>query len=159
MSQATVEELMEEMYALLEKAVKLPLSGGRTVLDSEEIKAILDEMRDQLPEETRQARAIVADRTQILTDAKKEAESILRDAKERADKLVSQNEITKQAQAKATEMLAQTQARLKEMKRASNDYLDDLLKRTEDSITASLNELRKTRQSIRASLRAGGPKP
>ena len=46
MSQATVEELMEELYALVEKAVKLPLSGGRTVLDGEEVKAILDEMRD-----------------------------------------------------------------------------------------------------------------
>ena len=48
MSQATVEELMEELYALVEKAVKLPLSGGRTVLDGEEVKAILDEMRDHL---------------------------------------------------------------------------------------------------------------
>ncbi len=44
-------------------------------------------------------------------------------------KLISQDEITRQAQAKATEMLAQTQARLKEMKRASNEYLDDLLKK------------------------------
>ena len=154
MSQATVEELMEELYALVEKAVKLPLSGGRTVLDGEEVKAILDEMRDHLPQETRQARAIVADRTQILADAKKEAESIIRTAEERA-KLISQDEITRQAQAKATEMLAQTQARLKEMKRASNEYLDDLLKRTEDSITTSLNELKQTRQNIKASLRSG----
>ena len=145
MSQATVEELMEELYALV----------GRTVLDGEEVKAILDEMRDHLPQETRQARAIVADRTQILADAKKEAESIIRTAEERAKKLISQDEITRQAQAKATEMLAQTQARLKEMKRASNEYLDDLLKRTEDSITTSLNELKQTRQNIKASLRSG----
>ncbi|MFQ9439708.1 MAG: hypothetical protein ACLR13_00285 [Acutalibacteraceae bacterium] len=66
MSQATVEELMEELYALVEKAVKLPLSGGRTVLDGEEVKAILDEMRDHLPQETRQARAIVADLLKFL---------------------------------------------------------------------------------------------
>lgn len=57
---------MEEIIRFVEKAVKLPLSGGRTVLDGEEVKAILDEMRDHLPQETRQARAIVADRTQIL---------------------------------------------------------------------------------------------
>ena len=52
-------------------------------------------------------------------------------------------------------MLAQSQQRLKEMKRASNEYLDDLLKRTEDSITTSLNELKQTRQNIKASLRSG----
>ena len=78
-----------------------------------------------------------------------------RQAEERAKKLISQDEITKQAQAKATEMLAQTQSRLKDMKRASNEYLDDLLKRTEDSITTSLNELKQTRQNIKASLRSG----
>ena len=82
-------------------------------------------------------------------------QSIIRTAEERAKKLISQDEITRQAQAKATEMLAQTQARLKEMKRASNEYLDDLLKRTEDSITTSLNELKQTRQNIKASLRSG----
>lgn len=154
MSQATVEELMEELYALVEKAVKLPLSGGRTVLDGEEVKAILDEMRDHLPQETRQARAIVADRTQILADARKRLRA-LSYSRGRAKKLISQDEITKQAQAKATEMLAQTQSRLKDMKRASNEYLDDLLKRTEDSITTSLNELKQTRQNIKASLRSG----
>lgn len=155
MSQATVEELIEELYALVEKAVRLPLSGGRTMIDGDEVRAILDEMRDNLPQETRQARAIVADRTQILNDAKKEAEGIIQAAQERAQKLISQDEITKHAQAKATEMLAQTQGRLKDMKRASNEYLDDLLKRTEDSITSSLNELRQTRQNIRASMRSG----
>ncbi|MFQ9439707.1 MAG: hypothetical protein ACLR13_00280 [Acutalibacteraceae bacterium] len=51
-------------------------------------------------------------------------------------------------------MLAQTQARLKEMKRASNEYLDDLLKRTEDSLLPT-NELKQTRQNIKASLRSG----
>ncbi len=41
MSQATVEELMEELYALVEKALKLPLSGGRTLLDGERSKSNL----------------------------------------------------------------------------------------------------------------------
>lgn len=155
MSQATVEELIDELYALVDKAVKLPLSGGRTVLDSQEVKSILNEMRDDLPQETRQARAIVSDRTQIIADAKKEAEDIIRVAEERAKKLISQDEITKQAQVHATEMLSQTQTRLKEMKRASSEYLDDLLKRTEEAMTAGLSELKQTRQNIKNSQRSG----
>ncbi len=155
MSRVTVEELINELETLLDKAVKLPLSGGRTVIDTDEVKAILNEMRGNLPRETEQARAIVADRTQILADAKKEAESIVKAAQERAQRLTDKDEITKRAQAKAAEMLTQTQARLKEMKLASNDYLDDLLKRTEDSMSRSLSELKQTRQNIKASLRAG----
>ena len=155
MSRVTVEELINELETFLDKVVKLPLSGGRTVIDTDEVKAILNEMRENLPRETEQARAIVADRTQILADAKKEAESIVKAAQERAQRLTDKDEITKRAQAKAAEMLTQTQARLKEMKLASNDYLDDLLKRTEDSMSRSLSELKQTRQNIKASLRAG----
>ena len=62
-------------------------------------------MRDHLPQETRQARAIVRTVLKFLQMQRKEAESIIRTAEERAKKLISQDEITKQAQAKATEML------------------------------------------------------
>ena len=52
-------------------------------------------------------------------------------------------------------MISQTQAKIREMRKASNDYIDDLMKRTDDALAANLAELRKTRQSIKASQRSG----
>ena len=150
-----VEELIDELYDMVEKAWNLPLSRGRAMLDVEEVKEILDEIREALPQEIRQAKAIVADRSQIISEARREAETIVRVAEERARTLVNQDEIVRQAQQKANELLAQSQARFREMRKASNDYIDDLMRRTDEGLAANLAELRKTRQNIKASQRSG----
>ena len=149
------EDLIDELYAMVEKAWSLPLSHGRAVLDGDEVKKILDEIKQALPQEIRQAKAIVADRSQIISDARQEAETIVRLAEERKKAMINQHEIVKQAQQKSNDMISQTQAKIREMRKASNDYIDDLMKRTDDALAANLAELRKTRQNIKASLRSG----
>ncbi len=155
MSELNIEDLLDELYEMVEKAWSLPLSRGRAVLDGEEVKQILDEIRDNLPGEIRQAKAICADRAQIIDDARREAETVVRVAEERAKAMINQNEIVRQAQQKANEMIAQAQAKNREMRKASNDYVDDLMKRTDESLSANLAELRKARQNIKASQRSG----
>ncbi len=147
----TTEELIDELYDMVDKAWNLPLSGGRAVLDGEEVKQILDEIRDSLPQELRQAKAIAADRAQIINDAKREAESIVRVAEERARNMINQDEIVRQAKAKANDLLTQTQTKCREMRRASNEYVDDLMRRADEGLTENLAELRKTRQTVKAS--------
>ena len=107
------EELIEELFEMVEKAWSPPLTRGHIMLDANEVKQILGEIRDSLPNEIRQAKAIVADRSQIISDAKREAETIVRVAEERAKAMVNQNEIVKQAQQKANEMLSQAQVRFR----------------------------------------------
>ncbi len=155
MSNMNVDDLLDELYDMVDKAWNLPLSGGRAVLDGAEVKQILDEIRENLPQEARQARAIVADRTQIINDAKREAETIIRVAEERAKAMVNQDVIVRQAQEKANDLISQSQAKFREMRKASNDYIEDLMKRTDDALAANLAELRKARQSIKASQRSG----
>ena len=123
-----VEELIDELYEMVEKAWNLPLSRGRAVLDGEEVKQILDEIRENLPQELLKAKAIVADRNQI---------------------------ISKQAQQKANDLLTQTQIKTREMRKAANEYVDDLMRRTDEALAANLAELRKTRQNIKATQRSG----
>ncbi len=151
----SVDDLLDELDEMVDKAWSLPLSHGRAVLDGAEVKQILDEIRASMPKEVHQAKAIVADRTKILDDARREAETVVHVAQERAKALIAQNEITRQAQERATEMTTQSQAKIREMRKASNDYIDDLMKRTDDGLAQVLAELRRTRQNIRASQRSG----
>lgn len=125
------------------------------MLDGEEVKQILDEIKQNLPQEIRQAKAICADRAQIISDAKREAETVIRVAEERAKAMVNQDEIVKQAQQKANELISQSQVKFREMRKASNDYIDDLMKRTDEALAANLAELRQARQNIKASQRSG----
>ena len=149
-NQAAVEDLIDELYDVLEKGWTLPLSGGKSFIDSEEAKQILDEIREAIPAEVRKAKAIVADRAQIISEAQREAETIVRVAEEKAKTLVNQEEIVRQAQAKANDIMAQAQVKFREMRKASNDYVEDIMRRTDDAMSASLAELRKTRQSIKS---------
>ena len=152
-NQATIEDLIDEMYDLLDKGWKMPLSAGKMFVDGEEVRQILDEIKEEIPSEVRKAKAIVADRAQILDEAQREAETSSRGAEERAKGRVNQDEIVRQAQQKANELIAQAQQKFKEMRKASNDYVDDLMRRADESLSENLAELRKTRQSIKASQR------
>lgn len=152
-NQATIEDLIDEMYDVLDKGWKMPLSAGRMFVDGEEVRQILDEIKEEIPSEVRKAKAIVADRAQIISEAQREAETVIRVAEEKAKTLVNQEEIVRQAQAKANELIAQAQTKFKEMRKASNDYVDDLMRRTDEALAENLAELRKTRQSIKTSQR------
>jgi prefoldin subunit 5 len=47
-------------------------------------------------------------------------------------------------------MMEQNQARLAELRKVSNEYMDDALRRTEEAIAQSLEEVRDTRMKFRS---------
>ena len=145
----TVEELLDKIDDMVDKAFAMPLSKGKCLLDADELRDILDDIRAHLPSEIRQAKAIVGDRNDIIDDAKREAEDIIRKAEDRARALVSEEEIVKQSQQKATELLNQSQQKSREMRRSANEFAEDWLKRTEESLAERLQEVRQTRQALR----------
>ena len=145
----TVEEMLDKIDDMVDKAFSVPLSKGKCMVDADELRDILDDIRAHLPSEIRQAKAIVSDRNDIIDDAKREAEDIIRKAEDRARALVSEEEVVKQAQQKATDLLNQSQQKSREMRRSANDFAEDLLKRTEESLGERLQEVRATRQALR----------
>ena len=78
--------LLDEMDKLLDDGLNLPFTGGKSVIDTESARSILDDLRNTIPQEVRQARAITADRNQILADAKRDGEGIKNKAKEQAER-------------------------------------------------------------------------
>ena len=147
-----IEEILDMLDELLDKSWSLPLSGGRSVVDDEKIRELLDDIRLNLPSEIKQAKAIVADRADILATAKREADAVVRRAEDRARALIAQEEIIKQAQQKAAEILSQAQTKAKELRNASQDFSDDLLRQSEETLTKLLTEVSTTRQAMRSSL-------
>jgi len=142
-----MDDLLEQLDESLDGGIKIP--GKRTVIDTEKIRAIIDDMRMTMPTEIKQAKGIVADRADIITSAKREADNIIRAAEERSKAMVAQEEITKLAQAKASEIIATAQAKNREMRKAAQDFVDDIMRRTDEGITANLAEVRKTRASLK----------
>ncbi len=142
-----MDDLMEQLDEVLDSGFKMP--GKRVVIDVEKVRAIIDDMRMTMPTEIKQAKGIVADRADIINNAKREADSIVRVAEERAKAMVAQEEITKLAQAKAGEVLAAAQKKSREMRKAAQDFVDDLMLRADEMLSANLTEIKKTRAALR----------
>ena len=113
----TLDELLEQFDEVLDSGIKIP--GKKTVVDIEKLRAVVDDIRLNIPSEIKQARGIVADRTEIITTAKHEADGIIRNAEERAKAMVAEQEIVKLAQEKATEIISNAQTKCREMKKAA----------------------------------------
>ncbi|HEX3026503.1 MAG TPA: ATPase [Clostridia bacterium] len=145
----SIDELLNVLDDMVDKAWGLPLTGGRCVLDAERVREIIDDIRLSLPQEIRQAKAIVADRTEIIKNAKAESESIIRSAEEKARVLISQEELLKQAQTKANDLLNETQTKSREMKKAAADFADNLMKNTEENLMQTLGEIKQARQALK----------
>ena len=61
-----VNELLDTIEDALEESAGMPLSGGKRIVDVEQIRDYLDEVRSNLPVELRQAQSIVSDRAQLI---------------------------------------------------------------------------------------------
>lgn len=144
-----IDDILDMMDDMLDSASSVPFSVKKSIIDCEQMRDYINEIRLNLPQEIKQAKLIVRDRQSIISDANKEAESIIRRAEERAKIIVSNDEITKAAKARSVEMINQAQSRAKEIKNAANQYIDEILVQAEDCLQTNLADIRKTRQAVK----------
>lgn len=146
-----VEDLLYEIDEAVENATTLPVFG-KVLLDGNEIKELVKNILCNLPEELKQARAIVADRNNIISAAKREADSITKKASEQAAQMVARDEIVRSAQAAATDIIAQAQAKSRDMRAAASEYVDTLMKEADEAVAQSINKLAEARQQTIANV-------
>ncbi len=145
-----VDDLILELQDMVNNARAMPLSKDKKVLISgERVFDILDEIEDTLPSEIRQAKNIVADREQILAEAKSNGEDIIRQAEERRKIMVSEHEVTHAAEAQAREIIADAKKKANDITKAANNYVDDIMKRTDEIVSACAKEVNAIDQDIR----------
>lgn len=143
-----VDDLILQLQDLVNDAKSMPFSGGKVLVNSEEVLDIIDQIQDTMPAEVRQAKNIVADRKQIISEANRESENIIHGAEERKKVMLNQNEIVREAQAKAREIIEDAKQKSAEIRKATNVYVDGIMKRTEESLASQLGEIKKTRANI-----------
>lgn len=61
-----VEELLEMMEETLEAGTIVPFSASKRMVDVDRMRDIIDEVRNNLPDEIRESKKIVNDREQIM---------------------------------------------------------------------------------------------
>ena len=154
MNEQHIEEMLSALYDMIQDARGVPLASDKCMVERDKVLDMLDEVISQLPVEIKQSKTIVESRNELIGQARREAENLMREAQEKADKLISEEAIYQETKRQCREMVQQTQTRMAELRKASNDYMDDALRRTEEAVAMSLEDVRDTRAKFKALVEA-----
>lgn len=147
---AELENLINQLYEVVKDGWAVPLSQEKVVIDRDRALDLIEELRSNLPSDIRMAAQIVEKRDDMLEAGKREADVLRQQAEEAARRMVAETQIVAEARKKAKEILGNAEIQARELRRVANEYCEDTLKRTEESMALSLDEIKKARQRFKA---------
>ncbi len=150
-----VMDLIEALYSMVSEAWGVPLGNDKCIVERDKVLNMLEDIKAQLPVELSEAKRLVSARDEFIGNAKREAESIRRAAEEKARSMVEEQEVVRIARARSSELMATAENRTAELRRLANDYVDDILRRTEETLSTALGEIRNSHSQFRSA--AGVP--
>lgn len=154
MNEQNIEDIISALYDMVQDARSVPLAADKCILERDKVLDMLDEIIAQMPVELKQARTIVESRNELVSQARREAEILVRQAQEKAQKMITEDAVYQETKRQCQEMVDKTQLRMADLRKASNDYMDDALRRTEEAIALSLEDVRDTRSKFKALIEA-----
>ena len=154
MNEQNIEDIISALYDMIQDARSVPLAADKCIVERDKVLDMLDEIIAQMPVELKQARTIVESRNELVSQARREAETLVRQAQEQSQKMIAEDAIYQETKRQCQEMVDKTQIRMSDLRKASNDYMDDALRRTEEAIALSLEDVRDTRSKFKALIEA-----
>lgn len=151
----TIDEILEMMDDLLDKSVTVPFSNKKCMVDADKLREYIDNIRYSLPTEIKRAKQMVADRTDIISDANVQAEQIIKNAEERAKVLVSESEIVKRAQEEADDITSQAKQMDLSIRKAMTDRLGATLDDVEKTLQKALSDVKAMHDAVKAAEQLG----
>ena len=132
---------------------------NKSIINESDLIRLVDDLRNELPQELQEAETIMKDHDKILSEARDEAQRIVEQAKEYANRLVDESAIVKQSQEKAELIMAQAKAQEEEimsgtMERAQdmannvNQYANQVFEHLVASVGDSLAVLQQAQEAL-----------
>ncbi len=150
-------ELLDILYGMVTEAWGVPLGNDKCIIEREKTVEIINDIKASLPTSIAEAKRLVAARDEFIGNAKREAEALRKSAEEKARAMVEEQEIVRVARAKSAEMIASAEAKSKELRKVASDYVDDIMRKTEESMSTALNTVQTAHNAIKAA--SGSPAP
>jgi vacuolar-type H+-ATPase subunit H len=126
--------LIERLEALVNTGQRVPFVN-KIMLDEQECLDVIAQMRMSVPDEVRQARRMLQERSRIPEQARLEAERIVAIAHEQAEEILSEHGLVRAAEDNAREIVEEAEGQSSEIQRESDAYavrsLTDLRTRLE----------------------------
>ena len=122
--QDVIYGLMSELDDALDKG--LPLLGSFTVVKKDTVADILDRLYAALPDEIKEARALLRRKDELQYEAQQRAEKVIADAQAEANRLLSESDLLRAVQREAEKIKEQVINDCEEIKRKAVDEAGNL---------------------------------
>ena len=139
--------LLEQIEDMVNGASR-SFSGTTIKLNGIELQGLVEDLRQTLVEEVRQARNIVKDKENILNEAQQEASSIVREVEENISTMIDENRIVEEAQKEAERIMREATDAAHKVSEGAREYADSVLaslhghlKQTLDTVERGRNQL------------------
>ena len=152
----------EELEDLIEDAFHIPLFKGKVILDESRFFDIMDNIRQSLPVELKQAKEVIANKETMMNrvkedsdimkeKARKAAEQMLVKAKKNSDAMIAraqaqaEQEIMIIARERASETVDKAKTEAARMRTAAVNYVTEILGNSEDQLRDALSAVEKAK--------------
>ena len=122
--QDVIYDLMGKLEDALDKG--LPLLGYYSVVKKDTVTDLLDKLYAALPDEIKEARALLRRKDELQYEAQQKAERIIADAQGEANRLLSESDILRAVQKEAEKIKEQVINDCEEIKRKAVDEAENL---------------------------------
>lgn len=150
MANNDIIELLDILYGMVTEAWSVPLGNDKCIIEREKAIEIINEIKNSLPTAIAEAQRLVSARDEFIGNAKREAEALRKNAEEQAHQMIEEQEVVRVARARSSEMVAAAEAKSKELRRVASEYVDDLMRQTEQSMSEALGTIRSAHESFQA---------
>jgi hypothetical protein len=142
-------ERIDELQVLIEEAKSVPLSTS-AVINRDEVLELLAQLKQQVPDEVREARWMARDRDELLGRARAEADRIMAEAREQRDRLLSRTEIAHAADREGARIIDSARERGAQLRAEAEDYIDQKLAAFEILLNKTLQTVARGRAQLQA---------
>lgn len=152
-------KLIDELEEVIDEASSVPFTK-KVGINPEDVYELINDLRDALPEEIKEAQWVNSERERILGEAQKQADVLLananeevikkdEDAKRRYKELINEHSITVEAKRQAEQIVANANQTAETITKKSLSYVDGMLVKTQEELTGLLKVIEENRAQLK----------
>ena len=153
-------ELIERLQNEIENASTVPLLSNKVMLEKNEILDLVEEIKNAIPDEIKEARKIMDNEDLIKQQAKRRADGMIEEARAQKQHLIDTNNITKNANDEAEAIIAAAKNEANKLRMRSIEYVTNLLSKTQDDLKSVIATIDRNKAELGGSRKkAAAPPP
>jgi hypothetical protein len=138
---------LAQLEEVVREAKSMPLSSS-ALLNRDEVLELIEQLKDSLPDEIKQARWIVKDREELLAKARRDAEAMVEQGRQEQLRLASHEAVVQRSHEEAARIVSEAEDDARKLRLEAEDYVDARLAQLENALQKTLEDLTATNGSL-----------